>query len=784
MDRNNASPAPKIQRAPTSPQTPSTRPASPKSGSTAYSTPTSGDYSSNSSSTTTPSAWRRTHAKQSHSTSDLNNDPSEEDKIHSVSSSLLPYSSKEHPLDFNNKGGNDKSLRTVVSIRILGIIILISLFSWFYLEALAGGDIEWVKDHLSMLGFNLVMSVLCLTAALTLIVLTPMSTVFAGCLFTGVAVILFALRKWDDGETFEAHGAYNMLVFLVIAVPLNTLIQSVLTCQRKMTPQRFRGVMTSSVAGITILTTLLLLYYHSIWGAGANGAHLVHGDFAGAQLCEWDGLNLPFADLLPNYIQNFWTGRLSCPAVSGIEAEWTYDGILTINCLNRGFKDSGELPTYDILPDTRSWTPEEKIMHTYNRKIIERIVRRSYTEPVLVNDQGVESIVAHCEPEVSKILIRVTRHEAVLDRVKAVAKARKEQEETTTTVTEQELVDKLHGDSVEPARRPNVMVMFMDAVSRRQFYRKLAKTSAVVASLDKTAQGGPQLHEFFRYHAVGFNTDANSRAIYSNNSNVNGRDTPNPPLWKDFYEAGYITARVEDNCEDWSTQYTGVATSQYFDHELQAPFCLPPYYALEGNPFSNFEGPYSIVARCLHGSNVHNYALDYMNQFRKAYPDKPWFQMGSFIEGHEGTGEVLLTADDDLARFMKGLEDDGTLDNTIVFMMADHGLHMGINFMFTANGRIEHMNPYLSVILPPLVTKRYPSLAKGLMHNQQLLVTGYDIHATLKMLASGRMPENGDDDEVDGGSWRKRTLFDEEMDPARNCEQARVPDEYCKCRVA
>ncbi|KAF9272417.1 hypothetical protein BGZ68_002427, partial [Mortierella alpina] len=443
MDGSSPSPPPKVSQPPTSPQPPFSQPVSPRPGPTAYSTPTSGDYTSNSSSTTTPSAWRRTHAKQSPSSSDLHYDPPEEDKIHGASSSLLPYSSKDHSFGSNSQGGKSKSLRTIVSIRILGIIILISLFSWFYLEALAGGDIEWVKDNLSMLGFNLVMSVLCLTVALTLIVLTPMSSVFAGCLFSGVAVILFALRKWDDGETFEAHGAYNMLVFLVIAVPLNALIQSILACQRKMTPQRFRGVMTSSVAGITILTTLLLLYYHSIWGSGANGAHLFHGDFAGTQLCEWDGLNVPFVDLLPNYIQNFWTGRLSCPSVSGIEAEWTYDGILTINCLNKAFKDSGEQPTYDVLPDTRGWTPEEKIMHTYNRKIVERTVRHSYAEPVLVNDAGVESIVANCEPEVSKILIRVTRQEAVLDRVKAVAKARKEQEETTTII-EQELVDKLH----------------------------------------------------------------------------------------------------------------------------------------------------------------------------------------------------------------------------------------------------------------------------------------------------------------------------------------------------
>lgn len=38
-----------------------------------------------------------------------------------------------------------------------------------------------------------------------------------------------------------------------------------------------------------------------------------------------------------------------------------------------------------------------------------------------------------------------------------------------------------------------------------------------------------------------------------------------------------------------------------------------------------------------------------------------------------------------------GMEEDGSLENTIVLMMADHGLHMGINFMFTPNGRIEHM---------------------------------------------------------------------------------------------
>ncbi|KAG0366796.1 hypothetical protein BC939DRAFT_503740 [Gamsiella multidivaricata] len=769
-------------RNPSSPPSyrPSTPPSpSPQPLSSHFSTPTSAStaYNIHQSDEHLSASWRRNHKQNP---SQESNKFQEQDGF-SPFNPLLPtsYKDKQH----SSGNAENPSTRTVVSIRILAIVILISLFSWFYLEALAGGDIEWVKDHLSMLGVNLVLSVLCLTTALTMIVLTPMSTTFAVSLFSGIAVILFALKKWDDGESFETHGAYNMLVFLVILVPLNGLIQSILFCRRKMSPPKFRRFMTMNIMGTTVVTTLMLMYYHSIWGIGANGAHLIHGTRAGAQLCEWDGLNIPAVDLLPNYIQNFWTGQLSCPVITGIDAEWSHDGILTINCLNKEFKASGQQPTYDVLPDTKSWPAPDKIMHTYNKKIVERTQRRDYTEPVLVNDDGVESLVAHCEAGVSKILIRVVRDEAVLERVRTVEKVRQEQEETTTV--EQEMADVLNDETDghgQRTRKPNVMVLFMDAVARRQFYRKLPKTAAVVASLDKTTQGGPQLHEFFRYHAVGFNTDANSRVVYTNASDR--LDPAALPIWKNFHEGGYITSRVEDNCEDWSTQYTGIATSQYFDHELQSPFCLPPYYALDKNPFSNFEGPYSIVARCLHGNNVHKYALDYMNQFRRAYPDQPWFQMGSFIEGHEGTGEVLLTLDNDFAKFMKGMEEDGTLENTIIFMMADHGLHMGINFMFTPNGRIEHMNPYLSVILPPLVTKKYPSLSRGLMHNQQSLVTGYEIHATLKMLASGAMPEAGDDDDVDGGAWRSGTLFDEELNPGRTCEQAKVPEEYCKCRAA
>ncbi|KAG0083584.1 hypothetical protein BGZ93_001713 [Podila epicladia] len=594
---------------------------------------------------------------------------------------VLSLEDENHGHDHNKSGSKGTGVpatitRTVITIRILVIINLIFLFSRFYLKALAGGDLDWVKSNLSILGLNLMLSILCLTAAITLVTVTPMSSVLAGLLYLGVAIILLVLKTWDNGESFEAHGAYNMLVFM---------------------------------------------------------------------------------------------------------------------CLN---KDKNLQPTYDILPDTKGWPIHEKLRHTYNKKIIERIEKRPYMEPVLVNSSGIEAIVANCNENVSKVLIRLTRQENVLDRVETVQRTQVIQEEDLIFVDEhQTLINSLHEDeSVNRKitkdtkemgdRKPNILILFMDAVGRRQFYRKLAKTAAIISDLtvsgdEDDAQGRPQLHEFFRYHAIGLNTEANSRAIYTNHA-----EALNPsalPIWKDFHDAGYITSNVENSCQDWSTHYTGLVTSQYFDHELHTPFCLPPYFALTGNQFGNFNGPYSIVRRCLHGDNIHNHAFKYMNQFMKAYPDKPWFQLGSFIEGHEGTGEVLLTIDYDLAKFIKGMEEDGTLNNTVVFIMADHGLHMGINFLFTQNGRIEHMNPYLSVILPPLLTKKYPSLARGLRHNQQSLVTGYEIHTTLKLLASGKVfspaRSNGEDKLGEGKSWGKGTLFDEELNKSRSCDQARIPDE-------
>lgn len=53
-----------------------------------------------------------------------------------------------------------------------------------------------------------------------------------------------------------------------------------------------------------------------------------------------------------------------------------------------------------------------------------------------------------------------------------------------------------------------------------------------------------------------------------------------------------------------------------------------------------------------------------------------------------GTGEVISTVDADLAAFYRGLTQE-QLDRTAIITVADHGLTMGLNYMYFQEGRVS-----------------------------------------------------------------------------------------------
>ena len=124
--------------------------------------------------------------------------------------------------------------------------------------------------------------------------------------------------------------------------------------------------------------------------------------------------------------------------------------------------------------------------------------------------------------------------------------------------------------------------------------------------------------------------------------------------------------------------------------------------------------------------------MNYTREFIDLYDGKnPWFFRSSYIEGHESSSEVLGLMDDDLEKFFSSLSED-TLKRTAIFIVSDHGLHMGFSFVFSNQGFTEHKLPMFTSFIPERFLEKYPELRKNLDENEQKLISAFDIYATFR----------------------------------------------------
>jgi hypothetical protein len=187
---------------------------------------------------------------------------------------------------------------------------------------------------------------------------------------------------------------------------------------------------------------------------------------------------------------------------------------------------------------------------------------------------------------------------------------------------------------------------------------------------------------------------------------------------------------MTDFCEDWPSRYAHYNAPN--DHELIAPFCMPEAHPV-GHPYGLTDGPYSSRRRCVGDKYVHRVMLDYARSFWANYAAYPRFAAITLVEGHEGTGDVLDTADADLSTFL----DDvmlarGGVRDTVLMFVSDHGLHMGPLFLWTAQGTLEHRQPTLMLSLPSIPALFTSAKLAALATNQQRLVSAHDVHAMLR----------------------------------------------------
>lgn len=322
--------------------------------------------------------------------------------------------------------------------------------------------------------------------------------------------------------------------------------------------------------------------------------------------------------------------------------------------------------------------------------------------------------------------------------------------------------------NAKQAERPNVLILNFDAISRAHFLRRLPKTAKYLESVHES--GSASLFQFFRYHSVGVTTVRNLKAMYAGDWEGSGDD--GTTLWELYTENGYVTAVVDNSCLEWTGKYQDRTTSKPPDHQFIVPFCLPEAHPLDW-PFGLMKGPFSIRRRCLSGKYVHTYAFDWMEKFHNTYKDQPKFIVADFNEGHESTGDVIAVVDDDLVAFLRKID----FNNTMLFLLSDHGLHMGLWFMLGTYAAIsENRLALLNVLIPNGFLGRYPQVRNELENSAQTLVTPLDLFETFKHIV--RFP----DDPIEPPRKKNvRSLFSH-IPENRNCSDANIEEYVCICK--
>ncbi|KAI1711586.1 hypothetical protein DdX_10048 [Ditylenchus destructor] len=189
-------------------------------------------------------------------------------------------------------------------------------------------------------------------------------------------------------------------------------------------------------------------------------------------------------------------------------------------------------------------------------------------------------------------------------------------------------------------------------------------------------------------------------------------------------------------------------------------------------------------ARC---RETYSDIMNYFKEFVNAYDDvtKKFSLSWMSTLAHDYLNQ-LYHADNDFYRWFQELAPK--LENSFVFVMADHGLRFG-GQRWTPTGTMEDNNPFLFISLPKKL--RHNSTLRRIMEeNSKLLLSHHDTYATLLSIVK-------ESHKWDGSTWdpiwpkpedipnlppmHGSSLFHSPMKQPRDCPSLRIPFSYCQC---
>jgi len=531
----------------------------------------------------------------------------------------------------------------------------------------------------------------------------------------------------SNGYTFQSHGGYNKLIFIV-SLFLNFITIKIFRAIYKIIKKHPK--LAISIIIIIGVSLYLLIFVYLFRNSCKDWKKAMKNTKISKENCKFPKPKMCFYDLTSNWFDlSSHLNRNDCSKVKN-----------NIPILQ-------EPADFIAYPKTQYFSRDEKNFEVYQKTILERMKKINESQ---IMDEKLEVVLDQRNDE-KKILINVFRNESLIERSQSIWN---------------------NPDSSKPIAQ-NILIVYIDSVSRQHFSRKLSKTLKWIENYYENKTSSLESFQFLKYHASGSYTDPNMMKIFYGTDYDHANKSYPLPL--KFKKQGYITAKSSNLCA--STFFDVLSTEpklkdldmETYDLENIALFCDPNYQKMDVGLFDYNEGFSSIFRRCLYYQDTYNYALDYGNKFWRAYYDMPKVLELGFIDAHEPTHEVLQYLDVPLYNFLTELESENLLNDTAIVFYADHGPHPNVfYYLFKLKDvQYELRLPMLYMVLPRKLTDKY---GDNLKHYQNNLVAAYDIYNSFSFLG-------GDSHfHINGVN-----LF-QENEKVRHCSDMDLEKSFCLCK--
>ena len=515
--------------------------------------------------------------------------------------------------------------------------------------------------------------------------------------------IYILFYNYSHGLDFEDHGYYNFIgtisivtLILLLFIPFNALIILFKKKNKKYIIIYF---------GFIILIILHCYFFSKFylncndWGKGLNETYIENDN-------KKHGCYMKIPKICPykigKYIFDFTKWKnVKChnnkEDTKKVLRTFSNEKYINENTTRVGF------PLFNKFPELYTENYFYHVIYKYAKNNLvdmdnETIVKRIY------KDYNPEIIVDYRHNSHGEIIINLTKNNSL-------SKERKKKENTS------------------PYSK-NIIIMYIDSVSRAYSFRQLKKTLSFFQQF-MSYKGGfhkkfptENFHsfQFFKYHSFIGYTQSNYPLIFYGSKP--GKNIIR--ITKYFKENGYVICFSNDMCiREMTNTYHNMTYNEIGDHEFI--LCDP-----------NKKSFNSHVKRCLYNKISTDYLYEFGKQFWKKYTTNRKFLAITSNDGHEGTLEILKYVDNTLFNFLNDLFNQNLLKDTTVFLLSDHGTAMPSPYHLSLFYSLERSLPMLYIISNDRKNVSYNEQYKYIHQNQQILITAYDIYNTLIYLLLGK----------------------------------------------